>query len=188
MGAERVPGPPLRLPGLLLLAATLVLAAGCGGTRTVVRTVTATTTMEQSTPGVAKQRWYGHVRSIVPSPQGGYLLTFDPAWLLSGVTANFQQALEEGRRCRPLACPPVPNDNLELDESDATIVFRLPSGTTGTVLTQRSGVHGESVTAAELAAIVNGTSPLKLFEPLDSGVWLTVRVDTVTGFEQQYKP
>jgi hypothetical protein len=39
-----------------------------------------------------------------------------------------------------------------------------------------------------LAQIVAGKSSLKLFEPLSSGVWILVHVDTVRTFAQQYRP
>jgi hypothetical protein len=45
-----------------------------------------------------------------------------------------------------------------------------------------------TVTAAQLAAIVGGATKPKLMEPLDSGLWLTVDVDTVTSFAQQFQP
>ncbi|HVS85107.1 MAG TPA: hypothetical protein VHD91_05715 [Gaiellaceae bacterium] len=159
----------------------MLLAAGCGATRTVVRTVTVT-------PDAASAvRWYGHVVSIEKSGDG-YLVRYDPAWLLSGLTANVQQAVDQGQTCDPVACPPVANDNLVDDESHATITFRLPASTRGTVLTSGGNLKGTPVSADQLAAIVNGTSATKLFEPLDSGVWLTVHIDTVTAFQQQYRP
>jgi hypothetical protein len=47
---------------------------------------------------------------------------------------------------------------------------------------------GTPITASQLADIVNGTSKLKLFEPLESGVWLIVHGDTVRSIDQQYQP
>jgi hypothetical protein len=41
---------------------------------------------------------------------------------------------------------------------------------------------------AELQKLVAGTSGLDLFEPLDSGVWITIDIDTVRAVYQQYKP
>jgi hypothetical protein len=35
---------------------------------------------------------------------------------------------------------------------------------------------------------VQGGSPVKLFEPLDTGVWIRVNVDTVCALDQQYQP
>jgi hypothetical protein len=44
------------------------------------------------------------------------------------------------------------------------------------------------VSVAELASIVDGTSTTKLFESLDTGVWITIRGDRVTAIDQQYRP
>ena len=41
---------------------------------------------------------------------------------------------------------------------------------------------------SELGKVVAGTSALDLFEPLDSGTWITVDVDTVQAVYQQYAP
>jgi hypothetical protein len=35
---------------------------------------------------------------------------------------------------------------------------------------------------------VNGGPHRKLFEPLDSGVWIRIHNDTVKELDQQYKP
>jgi hypothetical protein len=44
------------------------------------------------------------------------------------------------------------------------------------------------ITVPELAKVVAGTSGVKLFEPLDSGVWLTTENGTVRSIQQQYQP
>lgn len=170
--------------GLLLLAVPALLV-GCGTTHTVVQTVTVTHTV---TAPASDQRLYGHIRSLEQTA-GGYFVHFDPAWLLSGITANAAQAQDQGVTCAPRECEPVPNDNLVVDESDRTYVYFLPSTTHGTVLTKTSsGFTETTVTAAQLAGIVDGTGSLQLFEPLESGVWLTVRIDTIRSFTQQYQP
>jgi len=35
---------------------------------------------------------------------------------------------------------------------------------------------------------VDGGKPVELYEPLDTGVWIRVNVDTVCSIEQQYQP
>ena len=41
----------------------------------------------------------------------------------------------------------------------------------------------------ELVRIVQGKPKHhKLYEPLDSGIWIRVRIDTVRELDQQYKP
>jgi hypothetical protein len=167
------------------LAAIVVLAlAGCGGTTT--KTVTVVRTVPQRLGGNADQQLFGHVKSIAPTP-GGYLLRFDPSWLVTGVTANVAAAQDEGTTCKPRACPPVPNDVYDVDESDRLLTFLLPTATRGTVLVG-GGLNTKTVGAADLARIVAGTSSLKLYEPLDSGVWIRVHSDTIRAFAQQYRP
>jgi hypothetical protein len=50
------------------------------------------------------------------------------------------------------------------------------------------GIAATQITVSELARIVNGGKHRKLFEPLDSGVWIRVHVDTVRSLDQQYHP
>jgi len=170
---------------VLLLLAVPVLLVGCGTTHTVVKTVTVTHTVTAPT---SDQRLYGHIRSMEQTA-GGYFVQFDPAWLLSGITANAAQAQDQGVTCAPRECEAVPNDNLVVDESGRTYVYFLPDGAHGTVLTKTStGFKDTPVTAAQLSELVAGTGSLELFEPLESGVWLTVRIDTIRSFAQQYQP
>jgi hypothetical protein len=164
-------------------------AAGCGGkTSAVVRTVTVRAQPAAESPN---QRFFGRIRSLV-RVGGRYELRFDPAWFLSGVTANVAAAQDTGTRCRPISCPPVPNDNYRLEEGHRVLTFIVPVGARGTVLVKKSANSGPfpatTITAGQLAQIVAGKSALKLFEPLSSGVWLLVHVDTVRAFAQQYQP
>jgi hypothetical protein len=106
---------------------------------------------------------------------------------VSGVTANDAQAAKLRVACLPTACPPVPNDNYRVDEAHTQLVFKLPAAVHGTVLVR--GPQGtKTITAAELAALVAHRSSIRLFEPLASGVWIDVHVDTVRRFAQQYVP
>ncbi len=174
--------------GTLVLALPLLLAA-CGATKTVVRTVTVTKTPIPTVfnPG-GEQHLYTHLRGVHAS-RGAYLLDVDPALFLSGITANTAFAQDARRSCSPRTCPGVPNDNLVEDESHRTYVYLLPASAQGTVLVLKGqGIAERRIDGAELAKLVNGTSTIKLFEPLESGVWLDVHIDTVTSFAQQYQP
>ena len=154
--------------------------AGCG-TKTITRTVTV------DRPGsTVDQRYFGHVVSMQRSG-AGYLMRFDPEWFLSGLTGNVALAEDSGTTCKPRACPPVPNDVYSLDETHRALTFVVPASTMGAVLVG-GGLSTKKVDASELAQIVAGHSSLKLFEPLDSGVWITVHIDTVRRFDQQYRP
>jgi len=131
-------------------------------------------------------RSYGHVASLRRTG-GGWLLRFDPASFTSGITANTAAAqdgaVDPGQ--------PVPNDNYVVDESHRLYVYRVAPDARVTVLTnRRTGILSTPIGVAELAQIVStGRSPRrKLFEALDSGVWIRVHVDTICSIEQQYRP
>jgi hypothetical protein len=184
-------------------AAAVALAAGCGGggTRNVVRTVTVQKTAVAKTVAVQKkpvalsatgdQRLYGQVQSLEHKGDH-YELRFDPAFFLSGVTANVAQAEDQQTPCQPSACPPVANDNYVVDEGHRLLTYLVPADVQGTVLTTSGSSGGPfpatTITVAELAQIVAGQSSLKLFEPLSSGVWILAHGDTVRTFAQQYRP
>jgi hypothetical protein len=174
--------------GIATLAMVTFLTA-CGGTKTVVRTVTVERQPAPSATG--DQRLIGRIVSLQRSGND-YLLRFDPTWFLSGITANVAQAEDEGTKCTPRSCPPVANDNYRVDEGHRLLTFLVPATTRGSVLVKNAQNGGpfpaKTITAAELARLVAGKSDLKLFEPLTTGVWILVHVDTVRTFAQQYVP
>ena len=129
-------------------------------------------------------RIFGHISSLARK-HDRYELRFDPAWLTSGVTANTAAAedgvVEPGE--------PVPNDNYEVDEGHRLLTYLVPPDAPVTVLTNDgAGIRSTPITVAELAQLVDGGKPVKLFEPLDTGFWISVHVDTVCALDQQYHP
>jgi hypothetical protein len=131
-------------------------------------------------------RMYGHVASLKPDGDG-YRMRFDPAWFTSGVTANVAAAedgvVEPGE--------PVPNDNYRIDEGHRLLTYLVPADTPVTVLTRQgdpANFGATSVTVDELSQLVAGQKPVELFEPLDTGVWIRIHVDTVCSIDQQYVP
>jgi hypothetical protein len=167
----------------------------------VARTVTVqkaavarTVTVQQKAAApsaTGDQRLYGQVKSLVRKGDH-YELRFDPALFLSGVTANVAQAEDQQTPCQPSACAPVANDNYVVDEGHRPLTYLVPADVQGTVLTKSGSSGGPfpatTITIAELAQIIAGTSSLKLFEPLSTGVWIFVHVDNVRTFAQQYRP
>jgi hypothetical protein len=179
------------VPALLAGVAVAAVVSGCGSTTTVTETttVTRTTTVSASEPtglGPPGERVeFGHIRSLVRS--GGHtVMRFDPALLLSGVAAN-TAAAEDGA-----VAPgePVPNDNYVVDESHRAYTYRVADDVKVTLLVRSSAEEWAPtrVSLAQLVQVVGGTSDLDLFEPLDTGVWITIDIDTVRGVYQQYKP
>jgi len=161
---------------LAVLTATLA-AAGCGGTTTVTKTVTVT----HATSNEIAQ--FGYVKSL-ERKGSGYELRFDPALMLSGQTANVAAA-EDGA---VPAGQPVPNDNYVVDEGHRLLKYEVPANAHVTVLTK--GVTGSPISVAELAQLVRGENPFgkPLFEPISTGFWIHVHVDTVRAIDQQYRP
>jgi len=50
------------------------------------------------------------------------------------------------------------------------------------------GFPSTAITASELAQLVDGKEPIKLAEPLETGLWMHVNIDTVCSLQQQYRP
>ena len=162
------------------LAAVLVLAAGCDGTKSVTRTVTVDSSAKQGVGAPLEHVEFGYIRSL-EQKGAGYELKFDPAWFLSGKTAN-NAAAEDG------AVPPgepVPNDNYVVDEGHRLLTYRVAPDARVTVLVD--GPDSKPITVAELAQIVNGNHK-PLWEPIETGFWIRYRIDTVHSLDQQYRP
>jgi hypothetical protein len=169
----------------VLAVAVAILAAGCGGTQTVTVTTDATAKTGAGPPG--EQVEFGYIRSLQASGNA-FVLKFDPALLVSGVTANVAQAEDQGTTCAPTACPPVANDNYVINDGQRLVTYLVPTNARVTALT--TGVAGTRITVAQLAAIVNGKNPLghPLWEGLNTGFWIRVKIDTVIALDQQYHP
>jgi hypothetical protein len=178
----------------LALVAAIVAAAFAGlyflsesatGRATVTKTRTVVKTVVKQPCG---DRIFGHITSLARNGDN-FELRFDPAWFTSGETAN-TAAAEDG------AVPqgePVPNDNYVVEEGHRSLVYVLPATAEVTVLAKGAALSGNGfpsaeISVAELGRIVNGGAHRPLFEPLDSGVWIRVHVDTVCSVEQQYRP
>ena len=175
----------MRQTGLLLLglaAVSLFAATGCGGTKTVTKTVTVSATAKSGVGVPREVVEYGYIKSL-KSKGSGFELRFDPAWLLTGKTAN-QAALED------TGSSDVPNDNYVVNESTRAYTYIVPANAQVRVLTQGSNLSGTPITVAQLAQIANGKNPLPkpLFEHISTGFWVTIRNDKVESLEQQYHP
>ncbi len=171
---------------MLVALAIATFVAGCGSTKTVTETVTVSATAKTGLGPPKERVEYGHIKSLVRTGDH-YELRFDPAQFLSGESAN-KAAAEDGA-VEP--GQPVPNDNYVVDEGHRVFTYLAPDDATVTVLTSSGDpaqLGATSVTVAELTKIVNGKSDVKLYEPLDTGVWITVDGDSVRAVDQQYRP
>ncbi len=134
-------------------------------------------------------RYFGRIVSVRKADARRYLLVLRPEFFLVGVAANVAFAASQHERCAPLSCPGVEDDHIVLPAGKSSLTFVLPAATRGTVITVGGGkMHTTRISAVQLAALVAGAKTPHLIEPLLSGVWLRVRVATVTEFAQQFQP
>jgi len=167
------------------IAGVALAATAAAAVFAVLYFTKGSTTASGTRATCGEDRLFGHIASLVRK-DGRFVLRFDPAWFTSGVTAN-TAAAEDG------AIQPgeaVPNDNYVVDEGHRLLAYNVEPRAHVTVLTRNGpGPLGETpVSLSELERIVNGGTHLPLFEPLDSGVWISVHVDTVCSLDQQYRP
>jgi hypothetical protein len=168
---------------VVAVACLVVAAVGCGSTKTVTRTVTVSATAKTGVGPPGQMVQFGHVKSLKPKGSG-YVMRFDPEWFLTGLTAN-TAAAEDGA-----VAPgePVPNDNYRVDEGHRLLTYLVPANARVTVLTTGSNLSGTPITVAQLAQIVAGKKPVSLFEPISTGFWIQIDIDTVRSIKQQYIP
>ena len=102
----------------------------------------------------------------------------------SGLTA--QRAAVEDGVLEP--GEPVPNDNYVVDEGHRLLTYEVPATAHVTALTK--GVTGTPITVSQLAQLASGKNPFPrpLFEPITTGFWIQVDIDTVRSLDQQYRP
>ncbi|MEK6275731.1 MAG: hypothetical protein AABM30_10375 [Actinomycetota bacterium] len=127
---------------------------------------------------------FGHVKSLAPRGDA-FELQFDPAWFTSGLTASRAKLEDTGYG-------DVPNDNYVVDEGHRLLTYVLPAAAHITVLTAGNPDGGpfpaRAITPAQLADLVAGKKPVKLWEGLETGFWMNVHIDTVCSLNQQYRP
>ena len=168
---------------LIVLA---VVAAAAAVTAGVFAGLYYTDDEDETAAAACGDRSFGHIATL--SPDGdGYRMRFDPAWFTSGETAN-DAAAEDG-----VVEPgqPVPNDNYRIEEGHRLLTYLVPADTPVTVLTREGDPQSfgaTPITVTELAQLVGGKTPVELYEPLDTGVWIRVHIDTVCAIDQQYVP
>jgi hypothetical protein len=163
-------------------ALVLFLVTACGSTKTVTKTVTVSGTAKSGVGTPREVVEYGYVKSL-KRKGGSFELRFDPAWLLTGRTAN-QAALED------TGSSDVPNDNYVVNESARAYAYIVPPDAHVRVLTEGANLNGTPITVAQLAQLANGYNPFSkpLFEPISTGFWIRIRIDTVRSLDQQYHP
>jgi hypothetical protein len=155
---------------------------GCGGTKTVTDVTNGhgRQHVEAGRGCPAESVQFGYLKSL-EKKGSDYELRFDPAFFLSGETANAAAAedgaVEPGQ--------PVPNDYYVVDEGHRLLTYRVPTDAKLTVVAL--GPKNIPTTVEALAKMVAGeqTAP---WMPISSGFWLRARIDTVVSLDQQYRP
>jgi hypothetical protein len=174
----------LTFGGLLAISFALV-TAGCGGTRTVTKTVTVPGPTTKG-PGAPREvAFYGHIKSMARNGSH-FELRFDPAWILFGVTAD-RAAVEDG------VLQPgghVANDSYTVEGGHQLLTFVVLPTAHVTVLTK--GLRPTAIPVSELAQIIKGKNPRhrSLFDPSNSsGFWIRVGnkyPNPAVSLDQQY--
>lgn len=160
--------------------AVLIVIAGCGGTKTVTRTVTVDSSAKQGVGPPLEHVEFGYIKTL-ERKGAGYELTFDPAWFLGGETASVAGA-QDGAVAHG---EPVPNDYYVVDEGHRLLTYKVSADAKVTVLVDSP--KSEPITLEELAQIVDGNHR-PLWEPIETGFWIRYRIDTVSSLDQQYRP
>jgi hypothetical protein len=167
---------------------TAVVAAGVAvlGIVGVPSASTATAQSPRLAAPPATLVQYGYVRSLVRSGNG-YRMRFDPAFWLSGQTAN-RAAIEDGVIARGET---VPNDYYIRNESRRQLTYTVLPRARVTIVTNSAvgGLRATRISASELRAIVAGRNPRRrAIYGRDLGYWIRIAVDRVTRLDQQYQP
>jgi hypothetical protein len=172
--------------GLLAIWIALI-AVGCGGTRTVTKTVTVSGATTTGLGAPREMVLYGHIKSLIR--KGSRVeLGFDPAWLLFGVTA--ERAAVQDKVLQP--GQPVPNDSYAVEAGHRLLTFVVFPDAHVSVLNK--GLRPTAISVSELAQIIRGKNPRhrSLFDPSNgSAFWLRVGdkyPNPAVSLSQQYHP
>jgi hypothetical protein len=123
--------------------------------------------LPRATPA-GRQSLYGHIESLTRKGNR-YVLRFDPAWLLSGVTASRAALADTGSA-------DVPNDTYTRDETHKLLTFLVPINAQVTVL-----AHATCSTRTTVAKLAKSATPRRRF-------WIQIQIDTVRSIDEQYHP
>lgn len=173
--------------GGMLAICIAVIAVGCGGTRTVTKTVTVSGAPTTGLGAPREMVFYGHIKSLVRKGSR-FELRFDPAWLLFGVTA--ERAAVQDKVLQP--GQPVPNDSYTVEAGHRLLTFVVFPDAHVTVLNK--GLRPTAISVSELAQIIRGKNPRhrSLFDPSNSSAfWLRVGnkyPNPALSLSQQYHP
>jgi hypothetical protein len=163
---------------------TLTVAAMCIGA--FIATARVSASPVSSSAAVAKQPanvLYGHIKSLKHKDHS-FELRFDPAWWLTGVTAERAKREDTGSG-------DVTNDYYIVDEGHRLLTYVVPTSAHVTMVTR--GQHPvTTISVSELAQIVKGKNPRhrQLLER-KAGFWIRIGdkyPSPALTLDQQYQP
>jgi hypothetical protein len=162
----------------VLLAAVAVLA----GAAVAFSPHRSAARAERPRAATPQEVMYGHIRTMTRKA-GHFEIKLDPAWWLTGVTAERAKLEDTGSR-------DVPNDYYVVDEGHRLLTFVVFASARITVLT--GAAQRTRILPAELAQIVNGKNPRhrRLLERT-AGFWIRIGQKypaPALTLDQQYQP
>jgi hypothetical protein len=173
-GGDQPKGIVMKSSPIILATAVLMVAVASGASATsrqaaapAAKHACTFATLPRAMPA-GQQSLYGHISSLTRKGSR-YLLRFDPAWLLSGLTASRAAREDTGSG-------DVPNDTYSRDETHKLLTFLVPADAKVTVL--RRATCSSRTTVAKIA---KSAMPQRCF-------WIQVRIDSVRSIDEQYHP
>jgi hypothetical protein len=123
---------------------------------------------------------YGHIKTL--KRVGARVeMSFDPAWVTQGLTARRAMLADTGSSF-------VPGKYYYIEEGHRLLTYIVaPSAKIRIVTNNGTGPKLTPIKLSELYRIVNGGPHRKLWEPLSTGVWIRVGVDTIREINQPYQ-
>ena len=169
---------------LAILAAAVLVLAGCGGGEESSPETSGTTT-GTTTQGQAAGERFGYIRSVSTAGPAA-TLAFDEAEFLTGDEA--QRAAEEDGVVQP--GEPVPNDYYIRNPDKTTQT--LPIATDAKITARRCSLcrNGEPGDLEDFLAsfMKTGQTFADPYRGAKSQYWLTIEDGTVVGIDEQYVP
>ena len=167
-------------PSLIIVTTVALLLAAAAASAHVSA---APGSSSAATPKPRQNVVYGHIKSMTRKGRS-FEMRFDPAWWLTGVTAERAKREDTGSG-------DVPNDYYIVEEGHRLLTYAVPANAHVTVLTR--GAQGTTTIAvAELAQIVRGKNPRhrQLLER-KAGFWIRIGnkyPSPALALDQQYQP
>jgi hypothetical protein len=161
------------------IVAAVALASSGRPSSTGARQSVSPTNLPTAAPA-GQMTLYGHIKAL--KRIGGRIeMRFDPAWVTQGLTARRAMLADTGSSV-------VPGKYYYLEAGHRLLTYIVaPSAKIRIITNNGTGPTLTPIRLSELYRIVNGGTHRRLWEPLSTGVWIRVGVDTIREINQQYQ-